>query len=170
MSLESLLQSEDHEAIIKWCNTSKDSDHIKVVALLKLNRFDDAIRLCERSNLTGLEYAYALYKSGQLERAEKVARGIDSRGGKQLLAQILYKLERFGETAKLYQELDPKDEDIEIRINLNATLAQLRWKKEQVELRDEEHEAFETAYNAACYHIAHGELEKALRLLGKARG
>jgi signal recognition particle subunit SRP72 len=49
-----------------------------VVALLKLDRFDDAMRVFDEGGdglkeTAKLEYAYALYKNGELEKAEEVA-------------------------------------------------------------------------------------------------
>lgn len=102
--LSSLLEQStinDHEEVVKACNAAlKESrsnirtQHVKAVALLHLNRFDDVIRLFEEGGerLRGeaqLEYAYALYKTGDLEKAEQVAGEIDSRGAKHLEGQAV---------------------------------------------------------------------------------
>ena len=62
-----------------------------------------------------------------------------------------------------------------MRINLNATYAQLLWKREgeqvsKTKAEREDLEAFETAYNAACISIARGELAQAEVLLKRAKG
>ena len=92
---------EDHEEVIKACNAAlKESkndvqaQHVKAVALLQLNRFDDAVRLFEEcgeklKNEAQLEYAYALYKVGELEKAEQKAAALESRGAKHLQAQAV---------------------------------------------------------------------------------
>lgn len=87
-TLSTLLQRttlDDHDEVLKACNValkkSKDdveAQHVKVVALLKLDRFEDALHLFEDSGkaLQGkahLEYAYTLYKTGKLDEAAQVA-------------------------------------------------------------------------------------------------
>ena len=104
-SLSSLLQRasiDDHEEVIQSCNEalakSKNdlvAQHIKVIALLKLDRYDDALRVLEAGgdNLkkqAGFEYAYVLYKSGKLEEAlEAVSQAGSSRGASHLEAQVV---------------------------------------------------------------------------------
>lgn len=80
---------------------------------------------------------------------------------------------------RIYKELveDGKalvpNEDYDLKVNRNATEAQLLWAGEAVSKRKitgEELAQFETAYNAACIHIARNEFPQALMLLKKARG
>src|SRR4051812_49117763 len=88
-NLTSLLENttiEDHDEYLKASNavlkTSKldtKALHTRVVALLKLDRFDDALRaLADGGDKLAqecvLERAYALYKTGKLEDAERVCR------------------------------------------------------------------------------------------------
>ncbi|KAI7578061.1 hypothetical protein KC346_g19432, partial [Hortaea werneckii] len=86
--LASLLKQtdiEDHNEVLKAAQsklkqskTDAGAQHAKVVALLKLDRFEDAIdafesggdRLKEQARL---EYAYALYKTGKPSQAAEVA-------------------------------------------------------------------------------------------------
>lgn len=104
-SLTSLLQRttiEDHEEVLQSSNAAlakSKSDlyaqHVKVVALLKLDRYEHSLRVFEESGdalkrRASLEYAYALYKCGQLEKAvDVVARVGDGRGAKHLEAQAV---------------------------------------------------------------------------------
>ena len=91
-SLSNLLHRstlDDHEEVLQACNialkTSKTdvvTQQIKAVALLKLDRYDDAARFFEEAGdgLKGkakLEYAYTLYKIGKLQEAAKLASQID---------------------------------------------------------------------------------------------
>ena len=93
---------DDHEAVLKACNATLrqaksdlDAQHIKVVALLKLERYDDALRALEaggdRLKQTAvLERAYALYKVGSLKEANELAKSIeDSRGARHVEAQAV---------------------------------------------------------------------------------
>lgn len=92
-SLESLLQNltiasadePDHEQILEHCDKVLSAAgahpralHTKIVALLNLDRYDDAWRVFESNghavgNAT-LEKAYCLYKLGRLEEAQEIAK------------------------------------------------------------------------------------------------
>src|SRR5436309_2740327 len=121
-ALSSLLSSstiDDHEELLKKADldlkndkTNHDALHNRVVALLKLDRFEDALRALDDGGdkLTRrceLEKAYALYKTGQLEEATQVVESssMDSRGLKHVSAQVAYRSERFEDAAKIYREL-----------------------------------------------------------------
>lgn len=104
-SLSALLKQttiDDHDAVLKACNISLKQakgdlqlQHTKFVALLKLDRYDDALRVLEEggNNLkqkARFERAYALYKVGDLEQAKDIARGIeDERGARHVEAQAV---------------------------------------------------------------------------------
>jgi hypothetical protein len=104
-SLSSLLQRasiDDHEEMLSSANAALaksksdiNAQHVKVVALLKLDRYEDCLRVFEESGdalkkKAALEYAYALYKHGQPDEAINVvsllARG---RGANHLEAQAV---------------------------------------------------------------------------------
>ena len=104
-SLTSLLQRatiDDHEEVLKSSNAAlakSKSDlyaqHVKAVALLKLDRYEDSLRVFEEAGdvlkqRVPLEYAYALYKCGQLEEAVAVTTRVDNgRGVRHLEAQAV---------------------------------------------------------------------------------
>lgn len=104
-SLSALLKQttiDDHEAVLKACNISLKQakgdlqlQHTKFVALLKLDRYDDALRVLEEggNNLkekARFERAYALYKVGDLEQAKDIAETIeDERGARHVEAQAV---------------------------------------------------------------------------------
>lgn len=76
----------DHDQVLSACETtlSKSKNdlqalQVKIVALLNLDRFQDAIATVEAGGeeikqRARLEYAYALYKNGQPAKAAEVAR------------------------------------------------------------------------------------------------
>ena len=195
-TLATLLRSstiEDHEEVLKAANAALKSSkgnpdilHTRVVALLKLDRFYDALRALDEggdklAQRCLLEKAYALYKTGELAEAEKSVQGGDTRGLKHVAAQIAYRAEKFEDAAKLYKQLSSEavaieGEENDIKINSLATDAQLEWQDngDKVEAsrkqpsRDDL-EAFETSYNAACGCIARGDLDKGMFLLKRAR-
>jgi hypothetical protein len=104
-SLSSLLQRasiDDHEEVLKSCNAalkkSKNdlqAQHVKVVALLKLDRYEDSLRVLEEGgdalkNAASLEYAYALYKCGNSNEAANIAaKSKSGRGAKHVEAQAV---------------------------------------------------------------------------------
>src|ERR1700761_6044778 len=137
---------DSHEEILKAANaTLKKSKgditayHVRVVALLKLDRFEDAVRAFEEAGSAlkeraQFEYAYALYKAGELQKAEEVAsNGRDGeRGIKHVLAQTTYRREKFDRAAEIYLQLVNSEEAVneegDLRINSAAVDAQLEWK------------------------------------------
>ncbi|KAK7607394.1 signal recognition particle protein-like protein [Phyllosticta paracitricarpa] len=183
----------DHDKILQAVNThlakSKNDvnlQHMRSVALLKLDRFDDALRQFEQGGdklkqKAPLEYAYALYKTGKLEEASKVASGNSGRGINHVLAQATYRAEDFQSASNVYQKLASRPQDgqafespNDININSLAVDAQLHWQSngglsKKNKLGREDMEAFETAYNAACFSISRGELAQAEVLLKRAR-
>ncbi|KAL1860480.1 hypothetical protein VTK73DRAFT_7303 [Phialemonium thermophilum] len=170
--------------------------HAKVVALLSLDRFDDALRALAAGGTAleqrcRLERAYALYKTGVLAEAEALLKEHDDQGGsagpsrglRHLAAQVAYRTEKFADAAALYRELAAPSqegprygEENDLWINLLASYAQLEWQGNG-HLVPETHrqpgyaelEAFETAYNSACALLARGDLAKAAVLFKRSR-
>ena len=173
-------------AVLKSSKNNTDALHTRVVALLKLDRFDDALRalddggdkLAERCVL---EKAYALYKTGNLLEAEKIVQHANERGLKHVAAQVAYRNEKFEDAASIYKELSAEaaaieGEENDLRINSSAADAQLEWQgngHKVVASRKkpgrEDLEAFETSYNAACGCIARGDLAAGSVILKRAR-
>ncbi|KAJ5319341.1 hypothetical protein MYU51_013399 [Penicillium brevicompactum] len=194
-SLASLLQRasiDDHEEVIQSCNAvlakSKSdlkAQHIKVVALLKLDRYHEALKTFEAGGDTlkkaaGLEYAYASYKCGNLEEATKAVTSVAAgRGASHLEAQVRYRAEEFKRAAELYEQLSQdttshSHELNDLNINSWATDAQLQWKGQPEFVRHdrlsrEDLESFETTYNAACLNIAKGAFKQGEILLSRAQ-
>jgi signal recognition particle subunit SRP72 len=96
----------DHNEVLHAANAALKKDkadaeaqHARIVALLKLDRWDDALRAFETGgqalqNGAPLAWAYALYKCGRLAEAEDVAEkalasGSDTRGFRHVLAQVV---------------------------------------------------------------------------------
>lgn len=102
-SLTALLQgpSPDPEEVIKVCNASlkqskndTNAQQAKIIALLNLDRFEDAAKMFTDNGeglqkKAQLEYAYTLYKTGELEKALEVTKVVGSKGAKHLEAQVV---------------------------------------------------------------------------------
>jgi len=194
-SLSSLLQQstlEDHEELLKAANNTLkkskgdlEAQHVRLVALVKLDRYDEAVRVVEEGGeslkqIATLACAYALYKSGRLTEAEQLVADKTPRGLRHLAAQVAYRAEKFEDAARLFTELAGREaeevgEESDLRINSGAVDAQMSWvgqshlvvKKKPTREDLEQHE---TAFNAACGYIARGELRQAEVLLGRASG
>lgn len=190
-SLASLLKNsslDDHESILEAVSSRAKDDieaqHVKVVALLKLDKFQDALNVFEETDdalksQAQLEWAYTLYKNGRLAEAEEVAaKDTTRRSLKHVLAQTSYRAEKFAQVGELYDGLGKQrsmDESSDLRINSSATDAQLGWSGQGHLARKtkpdrEDMEQFESAFNAACGYISRGELKQAELLLHRARG
>ncbi|KAJ5388195.1 hypothetical protein N7509_010736 [Penicillium cosmopolitanum] len=194
-SLSSLLQRasiDDHEEVLQACTNSLSKNksdlnahHIKIIALLKLDRYEDALRVFETGGddlkrRASFEYAYALYKIGKLNESMTVlSQSERSRGVNHLDAQVSYRAEQFRRAADLYEQLSQdkeahRHEDNDLSINSWATDAQLQWKGEPEHVRHdrpsrEDLESFETTFNAACLNIARGALPQGEVLLNRAK-
>ena len=191
-SLATLLKQtdiEDHEEVLKAADASLkhskgdlESQQVKVVALLKLDRYKDAIKAIDAGGAklkekVRLEHAYALYKAGRPTEAAEIAKDGNERGFHHVEAQARYRTEDFTRAAELYERLaaNPEDDaEADLRINSGAVDAQLEWSRLGSLVRKkkpgrEDLEAFETAYNAACGCIARGELGQGEVLLKRAR-
>ncbi|KAJ9639490.1 Signal recognition particle subunit SRP72 [Coniosporium tulheliwenetii] len=159
-------------AVLKKSKGDPEAQHVKAVALLKLDRFDDALRVFEAGGdalkeRARLEFAYALYKSGRPEEAAEVA-GLDGaeRGLRHLLAQATYRAEEFERAREVYGQLGGREAQTRGEENDSGREGELVQKKKPAR---EDLEAFETAYNAACGCIARGELGQGEVLLRRAR-
>lgn len=180
---------EDHDEILRSADAALkqnkgdlETQHVKAVALLNLDRYADAVTTIEAGGeklkeKARLEYAYALYKSGKPTEAAEIAAQGSQRGYNHVEAQARYRTEDFARAAELYKQLSARQEqdaEADLRVNSAAVDAQLQWsgKDDLVQNRKpsrEDMEAFETAYNAACGSIARGELGQAEVLLKRAR-
>ncbi|KAJ6784886.1 hypothetical protein PWT90_00906 [Aphanocladium album] len=189
-ALSSLLRGasiDDHDEVLKAANLAIKADkndllarHTKLVALLKLDRFDDAVRFLAESGSAleskcVLEKAYALYKAGELKEATTILKkaGLRERSLQHIAAQVAYRAERFSEAGQIYEELldgNVGDEENDLNINLKAVHAQAEWSGVSApsEPLRSMPDSFELCYNAACASIARGELGDATKLLQRA--
>jgi Putative TPR-like repeat len=77
-------------ASLKKSKTDETAQRTRVIALLKLERYEDALRIFEDGGDSlkeqyALEHAYALYKGGELDKAREVAQKHAENGTRGLL-------------------------------------------------------------------------------------
>lgn len=108
--------------------------HCKIISLIQVSKFTEALQLIERSKLTQLvfEKAYCEYRLNQPEKALKTIDGSDIRplipSLKELRAQVLYRLEQFNECFDAYKDIIKNthdDYEDERATNLSAVAANL---------------------------------------------
>lgn len=186
--LAGLLQKatiDDHDEILrasnaalKKSNSDTQAQDVHVVALIKLDRFEEAHKFIEQTGTAlkqrlPLEYAYVLYKIGHLQAAADVVAKSSGRGALHLEAQAQYRLENSAKVLEVYQKLEKDrlaDEEYDLKVNRAGAEAQSQWlggfSTKRPSADDLQH--FETAYNAACGSIARQEYAQAEMLLNRA--
>ncbi|KAK6501621.1 Signal recognition particle core component [Arthrobotrys musiformis] len=184
----SLDENQSHEEVLRHANnilkSSSDPQTIRtrVVALIKLERYDEAVKSIEQAGSSGLgfEHAYCLYKLGDLKGAleisiDKVETERRQRALKHLHAQAQYRAENFESATAIYEELSAlpplvDNEGYDLRVNLGASEAQLSFVgkdglRPKKRATAEDLQQYESAFNAACISIARGDLNAGLMLL-----
>lgn len=108
--------------------------HCKVVSLIQISKFNEAIQFIERAKLNQLvfERAYIQYRLNQPEKALKTIDNSDLKplpdNLKELRAQVLYRLEMFDECFDAYKNIiknSSDDYEDERATNLSAVAANL---------------------------------------------
>ncbi|CAH1103592.1 unnamed protein product [Psylliodes chrysocephalus] len=148
----------------------------KIVCLIQLSRFDEAISLMNKNPqfLQGLifEKAYSYYRANKPEEALKTIESSEEELDyriKELKAQILYRLEKYNDSTKMYHEIIKNthndDYEDERYTNLSAAMVHLS-AEETIETEDFREITYEQCYNKACLLIAqenYADAEKKLR-------
>ena len=195
-SLAALLKNvtlNDHEEILKAANAAlkankneRTAQIARAVALLKLDRFEDALEFFDEQGeplkkTAPLEYAYTLYKLERLGDAQQAIEkhGNNDQGTLHMKGQIAYRTEDSASAAKIYKDLTNRlTEDVntesDFSVNQSAIDVQNSWGgmenllfKRQPERQDLEQ--FESAFNIASSYMAQGKLKQAEFLLRRAR-
>lgn len=183
-TLASLLKKstiEDHDEVLKASEkelkgspNDSQAQQAKAIALLKLERYEDALKYF--SGLSALKgslpeaYAYCLYRSGKFEEAVKAASEVqDSRGAQHITLQAAYRAEDWDVADQAYQALAKSSiasEEFDFQVNKLALDAEALW-LEKVSpgsipsSKSDYANSWEIAYNTACIHVAEGYLEQA---------
>jgi len=190
-NLTSLLKKstlDDHDALLQAADGALKSSpndtqaqQIRAIALLKLERYSDA--LAYFGDVKDLQeslpeaYSYCLYRSGKFEEAVAAASSVqNSRGAQHIKLQAAYRAEDWDAASQAYDTLSASNvpkEDFDLRVNKLAIDAEGLWlekfaKSAVPRAKPDDLAAFETAYNAACISVSKGQLEEADRLLKRA--
>ncbi|KAL6770694.1 SRP72 [Auxenochlorella protothecoides x Auxenochlorella symbiontica] len=178
--LDTHLKSGRHKKALKTAEevlnvdpSDEDVRRCKVVLLLELNRFADALAAISAHGLDkelAFERAYCQYREGKLEDALVTLQMVskDRQEAKlQLEAQLRYRLGQYPEAIAIYRQLfqQYKAETMEVQTNVLAAYvaggqaAEVPAVLEAMKASPKD--SFEVAFNSACALLETGELEAA---------
>ena len=156
-----------------------DAMHCKVVCLIQLSRFEDAIKKIDEIKQKGestqfnFERAYCLYRTERSAEAlpylDKMAPG-DPRAA-DLKAQVLYRLEQFGEAASVYEAVLKQTADgfgNEREANYMAALASSGSASLLAQHESLHTDTMEQCFNRACCYLAANMPDSALKMVDMA--
>ncbi|PRD29049.1 UNVERIFIED_CONTAM: Signal recognition particle subunit SRP72 [Trichonephila clavipes] len=153
----------------------KKALHCKAVCLIHLSEFEDALKVLEKVSDANFEKAYCFYRINRIQEAYDAVLSINNPSGreKELLAQVLYRLEKYVDCFDVYKDLVKNSEDDfeeERETNLAAVVASLYSEKGKdfknaPQLREH---TYELCYNSACILISQGEYNLAIEKLKAA--
>ncbi|KAJ3315723.1 Signal recognition particle core component [Blyttiomyces sp. JEL0837] len=192
-----LLADDDHASVLTACDkilkhskNDLDALNIKVIALIKLDRFEDAVHVLDKAPSAlqeelAYEKAYCLHRLQRNEECLKLIAHIRSQVGNivwneldSLEMQTLYKMEEYAKAADLAANVyDHSDENDfyygEILANLTAAWTGCAYTGQSFNRKDDVNEnsavTYELPYNLACFYIAEGELSQAEKMLAIAK-
>ena len=154
----------------------KKAHQCKAVCLIHLSEFAEALKILDKhASDSHFERAYCFYRLNRISEAYDTLKSIGNQGWKEkeLLAQVLYRLEKYDECFDVYKELIKNSEDDfeeERETNLAAVVSNLYSEKgkdfkKAPQLREH---TYELCYNSACILINRGEYKAAIEKLKMA--
>jgi len=184
MELSKVAPSQDWERILKTAKkilglsvNEKKAFQTKIICLINLDKFDEALSSIERYNDAEdlyFERAYCQYRLNKVEEAYTTLSKCEEPGikEKELMAQISYRLEKHQEAYDTYRDIIKNidvDDDFEIErmTNLSAVVASLNGSKD-IDMKNDENKTFELCYNSACISISKSNYIEAQKKLEKA--
>lgn len=152
----------------------------KIVCLIQLDKFDEALTSIERSTEVGIlhfEKAYCEYRMNKNIESYTTLKSCKEMGikEKELLAQVTYRMEKYNESYEAYRDIvkDIDDDfDNERQSNLSAVVAS--WQtaspssSKDLDMSSQEDKTYELCYNSACISVAKGNYSEAIEKLDKA--
>ncbi|XP_076102018.1 signal recognition particle subunit SRP72-like [Mytilus galloprovincialis] len=164
--------------ILQEDSTDATAFHCKIVCLIKEDKFDQALTSINKAKdlSSGLHFekAYCQYRLNRTKEALTTLRSVDKPDTrvKELLSQVLYRLEQYEECYNLYRDIIKSTEDDfeeERQTNLSAVVSSLQlWDKKDVGNPEFDESSYEICYNNACYFIGKEDWTNAEKKLRKA--
>ncbi|KAK8799424.1 hypothetical protein WA158_002639 [Blastocystis sp. Blastoise] len=154
----------NHVLVLQKMPENDDALKTKAICLIREGKFSDALRIIDNvsSDMT-LERTYCLYNLKQYDEAYELIKNKNDRLSRLLLAQILYKQEKYNESLAIY-EIFKKDENFEIITNICAAYTVSDQAKKGFELFQQylnNADNYEVLYNIGCAYLSLGDLDQA---------
>ena len=167
------------ENILSLVPEDPDALHCKVVCLVQLSKFAEALKLVDslagktKEGRLQFERAYCLYRLERYEESWKIIEALpsDEPRVKELAAQIAYRFEDYGAAASVYSSLVREysdDYDGERQANYAAAIALSGTKNGEFDADSLREDTMEQCFNKACCYIDTGESGMAEKLLRKS--
>jgi signal recognition particle subunit SRP72 len=172
-------------AVLALAPDDADALRCKLVALINMKRFAEALDVCEKkpsiAKVCAFEKAYANYRLNRHEEALETIEAARVGGGQTwstvrmdlLRAQVLYRLGRYHESGEVYGNLEDEETDPgELAVNRSAAMSEAGEAEEAENVLKGTAamlgETADMAYNRACAVIARGDMTRALLVLDQA--
>ncbi|KAJ3270921.1 hypothetical protein HDV01_007318 [Terramyces sp. JEL0728] len=163
------INNHDYEAIAAIEDDQPDVLKSRIVSLIKLDKFHEALEIVPDDPEFCVEHAYILYKTDLNECVEFVSQkltlnpsGILDSKLLTIQAQAYYKLEQFGDANRIYHQLDL---DSDIKTNIMASHASNRMLGTSDKVNEELDTSYSFLFNLANLFISDQEYEKAITTL-----
>lgn len=160
----------------------KKAFHCKIVSLIQLDKFDEALNSLDNFDSTQndfyFEKSYCLYRKNRLIDAYNTLKKCTNFTvkEKELLAQVTYRLEKYDESYDTYCDIiktTQDDYDTERQTNMSAVVAAAKITNQKAFIKDmdmseNEDKTYELCYNSACILLSKGNYNEAEEKLKKA--
>lgn len=167
------------ERLLQLCPEDRDVLHCKVVCLVQLSKFQDANKLIDSLNKKSekqqflFEKGYCLYRLEKYNESRHLLQKLPQSDPRvqELVAQVAYRLERFGEARSTYATMVKEVSDDfsnEREANYAAALSLTPKAVGEVHLKSLHAENMEQSFNLACCYLAQGRGKEAEEMLHKA--
>ena len=165
------------EKILSLAPDDREALHCKVVCLLQLSKFQEAVKLIDSQNKKAgkeqftFEKAYCLYRLEKYDQSHRLLPRLPQTEQRvqELSAQVAYRLGKYGESKATYTSMVKEysdDFDMEREANFAAALSVGSEPNDVSFLGSLRTESMEQCFNLACCYLALGreeEAESALR-------
>ncbi|OQS03201.1 signal recognition particle [Thraustotheca clavata] len=178
--LNGFLEKESYQKAVDVCNkivaktpTEQIAYNAKVLALIRMNKFDKALEVASRFDHLQVEAAYCHYKLKNEQKAIDVLASLPSSPAVlHLKAQAHYRLNQYNECIALYEQLlaqaAPTDDTIELKTNLIAAYAAAGRGAELSSRGLETEGSYEIAFNKSFVTLQSDDIEAAQTHLNEA--
>ncbi|KTW29225.1 hypothetical protein T552_01181 [Pneumocystis carinii B80] len=177
MNLSIAVSNNKHEEVIELSDrirgvsvSDKKSIKSKIIALIKLDRYSEALYLIESEGYEEeevLEMVYCMFMLKKYEEAMNIAKKSNKRGIKHIMAQIAYQKDQMGKASEIYKELQKdqyriENEEFDLCINLLAT--QVTSSSIEISSQAAIYQSLDYRFNIGCHLICRKEYMKAKEL------